>query len=332
MSGTDAVKIKVFHFPSSNNYTEIYGKAWIPEGEVKAIVQISHGMQEHIGRYDEFARFFAEKGILVIGNDHMGHGKSVYQEEDMGYFSIPIKGLKGKAALNNNSNAYVVRDLHRITKVMKKRYPGIPYILLGHSMGSFMVERYIMEYGKDVDGAIIVGTGNYTKATLKTGKALIKSLSMIYGERYRSELVNEIMFGKYNMRIDNQKTKLDWMCSDPEVIETYLSDDKCGILFTLNGFEALLSAIEYSVDVDNIKKIPKDLKILFASGSEDPVGGYGEHVKELYETYKEVGIKDVSLELYEGCRHEILNEVIKKTVYADMYDWIKEHVNKNYSF
>ena len=326
MAELNSIKIKTFHFLSSNNYTEIHGKAWIPNGEVKAIVQISHGMQEHIDRYDDFARFLVGKGILVVGNDHMGHGKSVYSEDDFGYFSIPIKGLSKKAALNNNSNAYVVKDLHRITRVFKKHYPGIPYVLLGHSMGAFMVQRYIMQFGEDIDGAVIIGTGNQPPSAIRMGKAIIKSLTKVHGERYRSEFVNEIMFGKYNERIENPKTKLDWMCSDSEVIEKYQNDDKCGILFTLNGFEALLSVIEYISNPNHIKRITKDLKILFASGCEDPVGGYGEQVKEVYETYKANGIEDITLELYEGCRHEILNELIKKTVYADIYDWIEEHV------
>lgn len=320
------MRIKKFHFLSSNNYTEIYGQAWIPDGEVKGILQISHGMQEHIERYDDFARFMSDKGILVVGNDHMGHGQSIYQEEDLGYFSIPIKGFKGKAALNNNSNAYVVRDLHRITKVIKKHYPGIPYVLLGHSMGSFMVRRYMSQYGNDVDGVILLGTGNPSISVVRTGKALVKSLTKIHGERYRSEFANEILFGKYNARISNPRTEVDWICSDSEIVDKYIADEKSGFRYTLNGFEALLSVLEYILEPENIRKIPKDLKVLIASGKEDPVGAYGEEVREVYKIYKMSGIKDVSIELYEGCRHEILNETIKKTVYGDIYDWIMEHI------
>lgn len=322
----DGVKIREFHFLSSNNYTDIHGKMWIPDGDIMAILQIAHGMQEHIGRYDEFARFMAKRGILVVGNSHMGHGESVNNENDYGYFSIPIKGMSKEQKKYNDSSANVVKDLYHITKVVKKHYPGVPYVLLGHSMGSFMVRRYLMQYGNVVEGAIIIGTGNQPAKLLKAGRMIVDGITMIKGERFRCDLVHEIIFGAYNREIEHPETKLDWICSDPEEVKKYQEDEKCGFLFTMNGIEMLISTMEYIVDEKNIAKLPKDVKMLIASGKEDPVGNYGEDVEEIYARYKQQGVKDISLELYEGCRHEILNETIKKTVYADIYDWIKEHI------
>lgn len=322
----DGIKIREFQFLSSNNYTDIHGKIWIPEGDIKAIVQISHGMQEHIDRYDEFARFLAKRGILVVGNSHMGHGDSVNSKEDYGYFSIPIKGMSRQQKIYHDSSANVVKDLYHITKVMKKHYPGVPYILLGHSMGSFMVRRYLMQYGNVVEGAIIIGTGNQPAKLLKAGRMIVNGITMIKGERFRSNLVNEILFGAYNREIENPLSKEDWICSDRETIEQYQKDEKCGFVFTMNGIEALISTMEYIIDDHNIARIPKDVKMLLASGKDDPVGNYGEDIEEIYQRYKQHGVRDIRMELYDDCRHEILNETIRKTVYADLYDWIEEHI------
>lgn len=326
----DGIKVKEFNFLSSNMYTEIHGKLWIPEGTIVAVVQISHGMQEHIDRYDEFARYLAKRGILVAGNSHMGHGDSVNNTDDYGYFSIPIKGMNKKQKINHDSSANVVKDLYHITKVVKKHYPGLPYILLGHSMGSFMVRRYLMQYGNVVDGAIIIGTGNQPEKLLKAGRMIVNGITMIKGERFRSSLVNDILFGAYNREIENPLSKEDWICSDRDTINKYREDEKCGFLFTMNGIEALISTMEYIIKDENIAKLPKNVKMLLASGKEDPVGNYGEDVEEIYEKYKKHGVRDISMKMYDGCRHEILNETIRETIYADIYDWIKEHICTSY--
>lgn len=317
-----------FNFLSNNNYTEIYGKMWIPTGEIIAILQLSHGMQEHIGRYEKFAQYMAERGILVVGNDHMGHGKSINGPEDMGYFSIPIKGLSKRNLEKVNSSAMAVKDLHHITMVVKKHYPGIPYILLGHSMGSFFVRRYIIDYKNVIDAAIIVGTGNYESKALKFAEGLAKSITVAKGDRYRSEFANEFLFGSFNKKIKNPSTKYDWICSDTNVVEEYINDEKCGVPFTMNGINMLVEVMKYINRPENIDRISKDLVINFISGMEDPVGKYGEDVKTIFEQYKLAGIKNMSMELYEGCRHEILNETINKTVFGDIYDWIIEKVVK----
>jgi alpha-beta hydrolase superfamily lysophospholipase len=183
-----------------------------------------------------------------------------------------------------------------------------------------------MDYGNVVQGAILLGTGNQSAKLIKAAKMVVNGVTVIKGERFRSTLVNEILFGAYNREIENPLTKEDWICSDREALDKYRSDEKCGFIFTMNGLEGLLSTMEYIVDEKNIARLPKDVKMLLASGKEDPVGNYGEDVEELFNIYKSHGVKDISMELYDGCRHELLNEIIKKTIYADIYDWINEHI------
>ena len=322
----DRVRTKTFHFLSANMYSEIYGKMWIPEGNIRAIVQISHGMAEHIERYGEFAEFLAGNGILVVGNDHMGHGKSVQSEDDLGYFAIPVKGMSRKKREQYSSSAQTVKDLLHITKIVKKHYPGVPYILLGHSMGSFLVRRYLMECGEEMDGAILMGTGHHSSKEVCMGRIVNKCISLIKGERYRSKILNRILFGAYNRRIENKTGKSDWVTSDEKKRTEYDNDKRCGFIFTMNGIEALLSTLHYIVKPENIEKMPTNIKMMVLSGNDDPVGNYGEGVKKMYQEYVRHGISDISIKLYDECRHELLNEKIKDVVYKDIFDWIDEHV------
>lgn len=318
------VKEKEYSFLSNNKYVDIYVKMWIPQGRIKAIVQISHGMAEHIGRYEEFAKFLATNGIMVVGNDHMGHGNSINSEDDFGYFAIPVIGIKGGKKERFSSSSLAVKDLYQITKTVKKHYPGIPYYLLGHSMGSMFAQRFAMQYGDEIDGVILLGIVQCDNKKIIAGKLLCKLLTLIKGERHRSKLYYFLAFGGYNKRIKKRKTRIDWFASDENVVNEYLKDKKCGYIFTMNGFEAMISTMRYIIDNRNLKKIPKDLKILIMSGAEDPCGNYGDYINKLYDMYKENEIEDVEKKLYLSSRHELLNEVNKEEVYEDIYNWIEE--------
>lgn len=320
------IRTKEFEFLSSNKYTDIYGKMWIPNTEIRGIVQISHGMAEYIERYDEFARFLAANGILVVGNDHMGHGKSINSEDDLGYFSIPIKGLRGREKEKYSSSSLVVKDLHHITKIVKKHYPGLPYILLGHSMGSFLARRYLMQYGEEIDGIIIMGTGNQSALKVYTAKILGRLISIVKGERYRSKILNKLVFGAYNRRIKEHKGANDWITSDESKLAEYEADNRCGFIFTMNGIDALFYTIQYIIKAENISKIPTDVNMLILSGTEDPVGDYGTAAKKVYEVYSGHGVEDITIKLYDGCRHELIQEKVRDIVYADILDWLETHV------
>ena len=308
------IRKEEFYFPSCNGSTKLYGVVWKPEGQIKAILQISHGMIEHIGRYDKLATYLSERGILVTGNDHLGHGKSVNNEAEWGYFA------KGDAS------GVVVDDLHSLTNIIKKQYPHVPYFILGFSMGSFMVRRYIMTYGEEVNGAIIAGTGNQRKSQISTGIIVVTLLSIILGEKYRSKLVDKLVFGMYNKRIKPTNTPKDWFCRDSEVVRIYRSDPACTYIFTLNGFKTLFKTIEFIKKEHNISKIPKSLPIFIISGEEDSVGNYGKAVRKVYDIYKKQGIKDVKMKLYPSDRHDIFNEADSDQVYTDLYDFILNNI------
>ena len=325
MANSD-IKVKDFEFMSSNTYYTIHGKMWIPKHDVIAVVQISHGMAEHIDRYDEFARFLAKRNILVVGNDHMGHGKSINTKDDLGYFSIPVKGLAKNLRERYSGSGLAVRDLHKVTRMVKKHYPGVPYILFGHSMGSFLARRYMMEYGNELDSAILMGTGNQPKSEVALGLALCSITALLKGDRYRSTLFNKVMFGNYNRKIKNNTSCNAWITSDNDRLKMYEEDELCGFTFTMNGLKALFSTIRYIENPKNIEKIPVDMKLLLLSGAEDPVGDYGKQVKQVYGDYTKHGVKDISVRIYNGCRHELLNEKIRDVVYEDIYDWLDKHV------
>ncbi len=306
-------KEKVFSFPSTNGINKIHAILWKQDSNYdvpKGIVQISHGMIEYIERYRELAAYLNSKGFLVVGNDHLGHGLSVSSEKDWGYFSP------------KNGSTYVVRDLHRLTKIIKKQYPNIPYFLLGHSMGSFMARRYIIEYGKELNGVLLLGTGNQPIPVLIAGLSLVKIAKIIKGERYRSQWISQLMFGQYNKRIPNATSRNDWVTSDMEILEKYNHTKACNFLFTLNGFDVLLSTLLYIEKKEHIRKIPKKLRVLLLAGKEDPVGNYGKAVKQVYHEYKKEGIYNIKMRLFEHCRHELHNEKNRAEVYQYIAAWL----------
>lgn len=298
---------------STNNEDKLHVLVWEPTVEIKAIVQISHGMIEYVERYNHFAEFLNERGILVIGNDHLGHGKTA-KEEDLGYFG------PGKSQT-------VVDDLHAVTLYAKENYGiNIPYFLLGHSMGSFMARRYIMTYGDELNGVILCGTGRQPAFILAAGKFVAFISQCICGERHRSKLIERLSLGSYNKKIDNPKSKNDWLSRDEKIVEKYNSDKYCTFSFTINGYQTLFDVLSFIQKKSNIAKIPKNLPIMMISGDKDPVGNFGKGVEMIYNTYLEIGIQDIELKLYQNSRHEILNEIDKLDVYHDVFNWILKYI------
>lgn len=304
-----------FYIQSSNQKNKLRVMMWKPEGPVSAILQISHGMIEHIERYDEFARYLAERGFLVVGNDHLAHGKSVAHADEFGYFPA------------DDSSKTVVEDLHLLSLHMKEKYPNTPYFLLGHSMGSFMARRYLMTFGQELSGAIIMGTGSQPNILLGFGQFMIHLMSQFKPMTYRSSFIEKACFSTYNHRFKPQRTKHDWLSQDTAMVDAYAQDPLCNFTFTLNGYQTLFNTLSFIQSDKNIEQIPKNLPIFMVSGKEDPVGNYGKSVQKIYTHYKNIGIQDISLKLYENDRHEILNELDRKQVYSDLYDWLKRHID-----
>ena len=302
-----------FYFKSSDGLTDIRAMRYIPDGDIKAVLQIAHGMVEFIDRYENFAQYLSSKGILVTGNDHLGHGGSVKSKDDWGYFG-------------DNGNELVLKDMYELTRITKKLYPGKPYFLLGHSMGSFYARQYLCFHGDELKGAIIMGTGHEPLGTVKAGMFMCKLIAAFKGWRYRSNFVNQAAFGAYNKHFEPAKTRADWLTKDENVVNWYVNEPRCNFVFTLNGFYSMFQGISNLHDTKLLNMIPKDLPIFFVSGEEDSVGTFGKEVKLAVDSLKQVGINNIDLKLYPNDRHEILNETDRDTVYEDLYNWIEKRL------
>ena len=300
-----------FYYPSKDGLTQIHAIEWIPETEVRGVLQIAHGMVEFIDRYDRFATFMASQGFYVVGNDHLGHGKSVTDESQLGYFA------KG------DGNACVIGDMQQLREDTRKKYPDVPYFLLGHSMGSFLARQFIEMFGKDLSGAIIMGTGYQPAATLDMGIRLTSVLQKIKGDHYRSALVNGMALGSYNKSFEPARTKNDWLTKDEAIVDAYEANPLNQFMFTVNGYHNLFRGMRYAQRQENLDKIPKDLPILVVSGQNDPVGEFGKGPETVAESYRKTGIQDVTLKLFPDDRHEILNELDKATVDQYLLQWIE---------
>lgn len=305
------MKKEEFYFDSRDGENQIYAVRYMPDNEeVKGIVQIIHGVAEHIGRYEEFARFLTDRGMVVTGEDHLGHGKTLKKGDTPGYFC------------ENDPATVIVRDVHRLKKMTQELYPGVPYIIFGHSMGSFMLRNYISRYGKGISGAIISGTGHYSNSAVNAGKALVAVRQKLKGPKYISKFLNNMVFYDNNKAFEPAQTPVDWFTKDASRTEAYVADPLCGFPFTLNGIETLFEVIGRMYEKEALEGIPKELPILFTSGAEDPIGENGKGVKAVYESYREAGIKSVEMTLFENDRHEILNETDREEVMNKIYDWI----------
>ena len=305
---------KDFYFLSKDNKTQIHCIEWIPEVKPVAILQICHGMCEFIDRYDEFANYLADKGYYVVGNDHLGHGESVVDEDHYGYFH------------ENNGNKYLLADIHQVRKITEEKYPELPYFVLGHSMGSFLIRQYITMEGFGLTGAILMGTGIQPAALVSVGKNLCRALAKGKGWFERNEILNKISFGSYNKRIDNPRTEKDWLSRDEETVNKYVANPWCTYTFTLNGFYNMFVSIEESQNKAHIESIPKDLPLLIVSGGEDPVGNYGVGAVKAYALYQNAGIEDIHIKIYEDYRQEILNEIGREQVFHDLKKWMDNHI------
>lgn len=305
------VKREELYFDSRDNENKIHAMKWIPESKTPiCILQIIHGMAEYIERYDEFAETMARKGILVVGEDHLGHGKSVGENGTYGYFC------------ERDAATVVVRDSHRLKKMIQDQYPGIPYIILGHSMGSFILRNYLCRYGTGIQAAVIVGTGMQPKAVLAAGKAVAAVQKLFKDSKYPSGLLNAIAFGGYNKRIKGNRTVMDWLTKDEKIVDAYIQDPLCGFTFTVNGFQTIFELVSRLYKSENLEKIPKELPVLFMSGADDPVGDYGKGVNKACRSLVDAGMKRVQMKLYSDDRHEVLNETDRAKIYEDIYIWI----------
>lgn len=307
-----------FTFLSNDTKTAVHAVKWTPDsGEYKAILQISHGMVEFIERYATFAEFLTGKGYMVVGHDHIGHGQSVASQEDWGYFC------------EGNPSDILVQDMHKLRSIIQEDNPDVPYFMLGHSMGSFLLRKYLAEHNDHLRGAILVGTGfipeNMTSLALKITAVVAK----LRGSRYRSKLVQSLAFGADYKGFDltGEKPEDSWLTKDVDIVKAYYNEPRCSFMFTVNGYKGLFEAVNFSCNPENAAKLPKKLPLFIVSGDQDPVGGLGKGVKMVYDMYKETGMYDLTYKLYENDRHEIINETDKQVVFEDLLAWMNVRID-----
>lgn len=304
-----------FSFLSADGKTQIHGVSWKPEGALRGILQITHGMVEYIERYEAFAEYMNSKGYLVVGHDHLGHGESVNSPEDWGYFA------------EDRGSDVLVADMHTLRTITQEQYPQLPYFMLGHSMGSFLLRKYLCIHNENLQGAIIMGTGNQPDAILNFGKWMCRTLAKLHGWHYRSKFIQNMAFAGNDNKFRGENLKNSWLTKDVEIVKAYSESPKCTFRFTLNGFYNLFDTIRYDNQIENIRKVPKKLPLFLVAGEDDPVGNFGKGVKAVYDTYESLGMQDITWKLYPGDRHEILNELDRTKVYEDIYNWIEVRIS-----
>ena len=300
--------------------TNIHAVKWSPEnGEIRAAIQLNHGMIEYIERYSEFAEYLADRGFVVMGHDHIGHGDSVRDSSEWGILHT------------DTPSDTVIEDMFTNYRIIRDQYPDLPFFILGHSMGSYLLRKMICTKAadmKDVNGVIITGTGTEKNGAINAGTFITKLLMAFKGRDYKSSFVEKLMYGAPYKSFDITGTDpgRSWLSTNVESVKKYYKDPKDTFRFSLNGYLLLLECTKYDNNPSHIALMNKDVPLLVASGEDDPVGNLGKGATEAYEKYLQAGIRDVTLKLYPGDRHEILNEMDRQQVYADFVAWMEERM------
>lgn len=303
-----------FNFPSVSGLADIHAASYVPEnGDVKAVLQIAHGMAEHLERYEKFASQLCDLGIAVYINDHLGHGKSVSGKSELGYFGKE-EGWKN-----------FVEDCHSLTGIAKKENPGKPFFFFGHSMGSFVARAYTYKYASEITGAIYCGTSGPNPAS-GVGAGLAKLIGKIKGDHYRSKLIDKMAFGSYNSKFE-KRTAFDWLSRDTKEVDKYIADELCGFLFTAFGYRDLMELLGFVSSKEWFNGLDKNLPVLIISGEMDPVGNYGKGINQVCQKLYKAGKDNITKILYPNGRHEILNEkACFNAVVKDVTDFVYKNI------
>lgn len=294
---------------------KIHGCRWTPEESPKAVVQIVHGIAEFIERYDEFAAYLNGLGFLVVAEDHMGHGQSVGENGIQGYF--------------HGGWFTAVEDTMTLLRETQAAYPDIPYVLFGHSMGSFMARTILCKYpDSGISAAVICGTGWQPAALLPPVTRFIEALCRKDGEDKPSAFLENLVFGSYNKRVEHPRTAYDWLSRDAKIVDAYIAHPMCGFTPTAGLLREMMKGLTYIEKPAHLEAMKKDLPVFFVAGGDDPVGSYGKGVKHTVSEFKKAGMTDVSCRIYPLCRHEILNEINRQEIFEDIGGWILQKVEK----
>ena len=301
------------HYFDSCGEGRIHFCRWTPDGEVKAVVQIIHGIAEHVERYDDFANYLNSLGYLVVAEDHMGHGKSIAKDTTRGHFA------GGWFA--------AVADSYQLLQLTKAEFSDKPYILFGHSMGSFMTRTILAKYPESViSGAVICGTGWMSPAVLHAGKFACEIVCKRKGERVQDEKLNALVFSGYNAKVEHPRTTHDWLSRDHRCVDAYVADPLCGFVPTAGLLRDMLTGILHIQNQQTLNAMDRALPVFFIAGGDDPVGGYGKGVRKAAQMFRNSGMRSVDERIYPLCRHEILNELNREEVWEDVAQWMDKHI------
>ena len=303
-----------FYFQSSTGRTSIHALKCVPDGKPRAVVQIAHGIAEHIDRYRPFMEFMADNGFVAAGNYHLGHGKSIRVPEEQGFFAEKDGWWR------------VVDDMDKLHDIMSKEYPELPYVLFGHSMGSFLTRTYLIKHPDKYDGVILSGTGHQSPALVLGGNVAASVMAKLNGAMGDGTKLDSLAFGSYLSKIENPRTKFDWLSRDAEQVDKYIADPLCGFVGKIGLYRDMMHGIKFITDKKNIAQMNKEKPVYFMSGDGDPVGDYGKGVERAYKAFCDAGLHDVFMRLYPGGRHEMLNETNKEQVYQDILNWLNEKI------
>lgn len=303
-----------FYFQSSTGRTSIHALKCVPDGKPRAVVQIAHGIAEHIERYRPFMEFLANNGFVAAGNDHLGHGKSIRVPAEQGFFAEKDGWWR------------VVDDMDKLHDIMSKEYPELPYVLFGHSMGSFLTRTYLIKHPDKYDAVILSGTGHQSPALVLGGNAAASVMAKLNGAMGDGSKLDSLAFGTYLSKIENPRTKFDWLSRDAEQVDKYIADPLCGFVGKIGLYRDMMQGIKFITNEKNIAQMNKEKPVYFMSGDGDPVGDYGKGVERAYKAFCDAGLHDVFMRLYPGGRHEMLNETNKEQVYQDILNWLNEKI------
>jgi len=317
---TESSFSSVGRYAPDKPYADIAVKTWADAtNPPKAILQLNHGMAEYIDRYDAFARAVAERGWLVVGMDFIGHGDSAPEPDELGYTGVALLGRR---------NVFI-EDMHTLRQRTQAEHPGVPYFMFGHSMGSFVLRAYLGLHGAGLSGAVISGTGTMAPAMVVVAKALLSCIGLTHKPEYRSPFFAAMSIGAYNKPFEKTgaRTPCDWLSRDTEQVDKYVADPRCGFTFTVAADRLLIDSLDRAGAASTIAGTPQDVPLLMISGGDDPVGGMGKGVTEVVGAYHKAGV-DATLRLYADARHELLNELNRADVTADLIDWLDAQISR----
>ncbi|MGB5813321.1 MAG: lysophospholipase [Polyangiales bacterium] len=292
---------------------KLHVSGWTIENP-KAVVHILHGMAEYGSRYQRLAAALADAGYSTYAHDHRGHGKSIHNGHTPGHMA------------DHDAWNRIVEDAHGVNREIAKRHPGVPMIVLGHSMGSFVAQQLLFEHPSDMVAVGLSSSNGKPPAIAAVGKVLARIERMRVGRRSSSPLLQKMTFGDYNKRFAPNRTEFDWLSRDPNEVDVYVADPLMGFPVTTQTWIDMIDALGRIADRKNVASVPKDMPLYLFAGDKDPVGDNGKGMRSLRDAYKQAGIFDVRLKLYEGGRHEMFNETNRDEVTQDFITWCDEVV------